>query len=90
MAAYGEAKARVFGKHAIVVLNRDDAAVMRLVPAPESVAGKKGRPARMVPRRVVSFGATRAGATGRLRPRDRERHGLAGARAAPTTPRRAT
>ncbi len=57
MAAYGEAKASVFGKHAIVVVNRDDAAALRLVPAPESVAGKKGRPARMVPRRVVSFGA---------------------------------
>jgi UDP-N-acetylmuramoylalanine--D-glutamate ligase len=57
MAAYGEAKARVFGQRATVVVNRDDAATMRLVPAPESVPGKKGRPARIVPRRVVSFGA---------------------------------
>ncbi|MEO8921295.1 MAG: UDP-N-acetylmuramoyl-L-alanine--D-glutamate ligase [Caldimonas sp.] len=57
MAAYGQAKARVFGKRAIVIVNRDDAAVMALVPAPESLPGKKGRVARVVPRRVVSFGA---------------------------------
>jgi UDP-N-acetylmuramoylalanine--D-glutamate ligase len=57
MAAYGQAKAKVFGRHATVVVNRDDAAVMRLVPAPETISGKKGRAARVVPRRVVSFGA---------------------------------
>ncbi len=57
MAAYAEAKARVFGRRAVVVIGRDDAAAMRLVPAPETVAGKKGRPPRVVPRRVVTFGA---------------------------------
>jgi UDP-N-acetylmuramoylalanine--D-glutamate ligase len=57
MAAYGQAKAKVFGKHATVIVNRDDVAAMGLVPAPGSVAGKKGRAARIVPRRVVSFGA---------------------------------
>ena len=58
MAAYAEAKARVFGKHAVVVIGRDDAAAMRLVPPPETVAAtKKGRTARIVPRRVVTFGA---------------------------------
>jgi UDP-N-acetylmuramoylalanine--D-glutamate ligase len=57
MADYGQAKARVFGKRATVVVNRDDAGAMRLLPAPQSVPGKKGRPARTVARRVVSFGA---------------------------------
>ncbi len=57
MAAYGQAKAKVFGRHAIVVVNRDDAAAMRLVPAPETMPGRKGRAPRVVPRRVVSFGA---------------------------------
>jgi len=56
MPAYAAAKARVFGKHAVVVVNRDDAAVMKLVPPPETVATKKGRPPRVVPRRVVEFG----------------------------------
>ena len=56
MAAYAEAKARVFGKHAAVVVNRDDAAALRLVPPPETVPGKKGRAPRIVPRRVVTFG----------------------------------
>jgi UDP-N-acetylmuramoylalanine--D-glutamate ligase len=58
MATYAEAKARVFGKHAIVVIGRDDAAAMRLVPPPETVAAtRKGRAVRIVPRRVVTFGA---------------------------------
>ncbi len=56
MAAYAEAKARVFGKRAIVVIGRDDAAAMKLVPPPETVAAKKGRASRVVPRRVVTFG----------------------------------
>jgi UDP-N-acetylmuramoylalanine--D-glutamate ligase len=58
MAAYAEAKARVFGKRAVVIVNRDDAAAMRLVPPPETVAPtKKGRPSRIVPRHIVTFGA---------------------------------
>ncbi|MGZ5184392.1 MAG: UDP-N-acetylmuramoyl-L-alanine--D-glutamate ligase [Caldimonas sp.] len=57
MADYAAAKARVFGKRAVVVVNRDDAAALRLVPPPETVATKKGRPPRIVPRRVVTFGA---------------------------------
>ena len=57
MAAYAEAKARVFGTHAIVVVNRDDASAMRLVPPPETLAPmKKGRASRIVPRHVVTFG----------------------------------
>jgi UDP-N-acetylmuramoylalanine--D-glutamate ligase len=34
MAAYGAAKARVFGNSALMVINRDDAAVQAMVPAP--------------------------------------------------------
>jgi UDP-N-acetylmuramoylalanine--D-glutamate ligase len=52
MAAYAQAKAAVFGQTAQVVLNRDDAAVMALLPAP--VRGKGGR---SQPRAHVSFGA---------------------------------
>jgi len=59
MAAYAAAKARVFGHRAVVVVNRDDAATMALVPGPETVATKKGRAPRIVRRRVVSFGGQR-------------------------------
>lgn len=48
MAAYARAKARVFGTQTLMVLNRDDPAVMAMLPAPA-----KGRPA---PRRT-SVGA---------------------------------
>jgi UDP-N-acetylmuramoylalanine--D-glutamate ligase len=34
MAAYGQAKARIFGEQALMVLNRDDAQVMAMRPAP--------------------------------------------------------
>ena len=57
MAAYGAAKGRVFGTRATIVVNRDDAAALRLVPAPAVVAGRKGRPPRTVTRVVVSFGS---------------------------------
>ena len=55
MAAYVAAKARVFGESAVMVINRDDAAVERLVPAP--LPGK-GRFAKAVSRNVVRFGTT--------------------------------
>ena len=59
-AHYGAAKARVFGRDAVLVINRDDAAVEALVPAPEIVkpAGKgpKGRKAVERERTVVRFG----------------------------------
>jgi len=48
MAAYAQAKARVFGTRALMVLNRDDAAVMAMLPAPS-----KGQPLR----RSTSVGA---------------------------------
>jgi len=57
MAHYSAAKARVFGRHAVLVINRDDAAVEALVPAPEVVkAAGKGRKSTTVERHVVRFG----------------------------------
>jgi UDP-N-acetylmuramoylalanine--D-glutamate ligase len=60
MAAYMAAKARVFGKHAVMVINRDDALVEKLVPQPEppqlGIRGGKIKPPRFVERNVVRFG----------------------------------
>lgn len=53
MEAYAAAKARIFGQHAVMVINRDDAAVEKMIPAP--VPGK-GRFAKPVERHVVRFG----------------------------------
>jgi UDP-N-acetylmuramoylalanine--D-glutamate ligase len=55
MAAYVAAKTRVFGENAVMVINRDDAAVERLIPA--AVPGK-GRFAKAVSRNVVRFGTS--------------------------------
>jgi len=55
MDAYAGAKARVFGHEAVMVVNRDDAAVMALAEtllAPPAKAPKKKR----APRKVVRFG----------------------------------
>jgi UDP-N-acetylmuramoylalanine--D-glutamate ligase len=59
MANYVAAKARIFGQNAVMVINRDDAAVEKLVPAPVMVKGARGRPARAVERHVVRFGLGR-------------------------------
>jgi UDP-N-acetylmuramoylalanine--D-glutamate ligase len=40
MAAYTAAKARAYGRHALMVINRDDPAVLAMVPAPVPVKGK--------------------------------------------------
>ena len=54
MAAYTAAKARVFGSHGVMVINRDDAAVEALVPQPVPVKGKlKPKP---VTRPILRFG----------------------------------
>ena len=53
MEAYVAAKARIFGQHAVMVINRDDAAVEKMIPA--AVPGK-GRFAKPVERHVVRFG----------------------------------
>ncbi|MGK2899141.1 MAG: Mur ligase family protein [Burkholderiaceae bacterium] len=60
MAHYIAAKARVFGRHAVMVINRDDPLVEALVPVPEVVkgaaGGKRGRKPATVDRQVVRFG----------------------------------
>ncbi len=52
---YIAAKARVFGKQAVMVINRDDARVERLVPEQVPAKGRKSLP---VGRSVVRFGLT--------------------------------
>ena len=56
MQAYAAAKARIFGEHALLVINRGDPAVEALIPAPTLVKGARGKPARAVEREVVRFG----------------------------------
>jgi UDP-N-acetylmuramoylalanine--D-glutamate ligase len=57
MAHYSAAKARVFGRDAVLVINRDDARVVALVPAPEVIkAAVTGRKATTIERTVVRFG----------------------------------
>jgi UDP-N-acetylmuramoylalanine--D-glutamate ligase len=57
MKAYAAAKARIYGKTAIMVINRDDPAVLAMVPEPEVIkSGVKGRPAKIVHRNQVVFG----------------------------------
>lgn len=53
MKAYAGAKARIFGKSAVMVINRDDPAVEVMVPPP--IPGK-GRFAKPIERQVVRFG----------------------------------
>ncbi len=61
MAAYTAAKARVYGRHAVMVVNRDDPAVQALPqalsPKPPATAGK-GKAQQPVPRRTIGFGLT--------------------------------
>jgi len=52
MDAYAAAKARVFGKRALMILNREDAQVMKMLPAPVKVKGGK-----LEQRAYVTFGA---------------------------------
>jgi UDP-N-acetylmuramoylalanine--D-glutamate ligase len=52
MKAYAAAKARIFGSQAVMVVNRDDAAVEALVPVAVAVKGKP----RPVERAVLRFG----------------------------------
>jgi UDP-N-acetylmuramoylalanine--D-glutamate ligase len=54
MDAYAAAKARVYGEHAVMVVNRDDPAVEAMVPVPPQ--GKVARGRRPAPRKVVRFG----------------------------------
>ena len=52
MEAYAAAKARVFGTEAVMVLNRDDPLVMKMLPEPVRLKGGK-----MEQREYVTFGA---------------------------------
>ncbi|MEK8048258.1 UDP-N-acetylmuramoyl-L-alanine--D-glutamate ligase [Ideonella margarita] len=56
LAAYTAAKARIFGQHGLMVVNRDDAMVEAMIPAPVMVKGGRGRPSKAVGRAVVRFG----------------------------------
>ncbi|NDY92281.1 UDP-N-acetylmuramoyl-L-alanine--D-glutamate ligase [Ideonella livida] len=56
MAAYAQAKSRVFGEQAVMVVNRDDPLVEAMVPAPQWVSGGRGRPRRLQGRAVCRFG----------------------------------
>jgi UDP-N-acetylmuramoylalanine--D-glutamate ligase len=56
MAAYAAAKARIFGTHALMVVNRDDPAVEALVPAPVMVKQGRGKASKLQGRRVARFG----------------------------------
>lgn len=53
MESYAAAKARIFGKDAVMVINRDDPLVEKMIPAP--IPGK-GRFAKPIERHVVRFG----------------------------------
>ncbi len=52
MDAYGAAKARIFGQNAVMVLNREDPLVMKMLPAPVRVKG-----GRFEQRDHITFGA---------------------------------
>ncbi len=56
MQAYAAAKARVFGERAVLVVNRDDALVEAMVPAPVTLKNARGRAVQAAPRTVVRFG----------------------------------
>ena len=61
MAAYGAAKARIFGNGAlpdtVMVINRDDPVVEAMIPPPVTIKPtQRGQRARLVHRRVVRFG----------------------------------
>jgi UDP-N-acetylmuramoylalanine--D-glutamate ligase len=56
MPAYSRAKASIFGQQALLVLNRDDPAVMALLPEPAVVKAKFQKPQY---RSYVTFGANR-------------------------------
>jgi UDP-N-acetylmuramoylalanine--D-glutamate ligase len=63
MAAYAAAKARVFGKLAVMVINRDDVLVENMVPKAPAPQGKTKAP-KWTPREVVRFGLNAPGHPG--------------------------
>lgn len=55
MAGYAAAKARIYGGGGALVVNRDDAVVMAMLPAAAPATGKGSRP-KVAPREVQRFG----------------------------------
>ena len=76
MEAYAAAKARIFGKNALMILNREDPLVMKMLPGPVRVEGRQDGAAPLSHLRRRHAAAPR-----RFRHRGGQRHGLAGARA---------
>ena len=57
MTAYTEAKSRIFGREAtVMIVNRDDPLVDALVPAPVMIKQGRGKSAKLQGRHVVRFG----------------------------------
>lgn len=56
MPAYAAAKARIFGEQGLMVINRDDAMVEAMVPAPVMVKGARGKAAKAITRPTLRFG----------------------------------
>ncbi len=56
MRRYAAAKARIFGQHAVMVINRDDPLVEAMIPEPVVIKVGRGRPAKKVGRKVARFG----------------------------------
>ncbi|MGL6108880.1 MAG: Mur ligase family protein, partial [Rubrivivax sp.] len=57
MPAYAQAKARIFGRQALMVINRDDPQVRAMVPQPPAAdAARKAKAPKFQPRRVCEFG----------------------------------
>jgi UDP-N-acetylmuramoylalanine--D-glutamate ligase len=53
MQAYAQAKSHIFGKHACMVLNREDQQVMAMLPEPVA----KTKASKQIPREVMRFGS---------------------------------
>ncbi len=65
MDAYAAAKARVFGTHGVMVVNRDDARVCAMRPPAEATAThKKAKAAKVALREVIGFGLAAPEASG--------------------------
>jgi UDP-N-acetylmuramoylalanine--D-glutamate ligase len=75
MDAYAKAKARIFGRRSLMVINRDDPRVRAMVPPPPAVdAARKAKAPKFQPRHVCEFGLgppTRPGDFGLV-----EHHGI--------------
>jgi UDP-N-acetylmuramoylalanine--D-glutamate ligase len=56
MRHYAEAKARIWGEKAVLVVNRDDPAVEAIVPPPLMLKTAKGKPGKAIARKAVRFG----------------------------------